>query len=479
MIILGTNSIKDTGYEVANSCRFNGGSSDSLNRTLGTPTNNKKYTISIWVKKTKNSGNVNGNSQSLLGTIGGDDTYFEINNSDQLFFGEYSSSAWQIEIKTDRLFRDVSAWYHIVLAVDTTQGTESNRVKLYINGVQETSLAQTNYPSQNFNTKLNSASNHYISNNGNIGGAYAAYLEGYLSEYVLIDGQALAPTDFGEFDADSPTIWKPIDVSGLTFGTNGFYLDFEDSSALGNDAAGSNNFTVNNLTAVDQSTDTCTNNFATSNPLIDSGTGYSQGNLDLSFGNGSQDNAGGTFGVSKGKWYWEHKIISSGNTHYLGIKSADSDLTSTSGATGTPSMYYSNAGNKVYNSSSGGSSYGSTFTDNDIIGIALDLDNNAIWFSKNGSWQNSATQSEIETGTTTNAAFSGTGSSNGFPSEQVYLPWIVGQTGGAAFTMTTNFGSPTFSISSGNADGNGYGNFEYSVPSGYYALNTKNLAEYG
>ena len=201
-------------------------------------------------------------------------------------------------------------------------------------------------------------------------------------------------------------------------------------------------------------------------------------NLSLSFGNASQDNAGGTFGVSKGKWYWEHKIVSSGNTHYLGIKSADSDLNSTSGATGTPSMYYTNDGNKVYNASSGGSSYGSTFTNNDIIGIALDLDNNAIWFSKNGTWQNSATQSEIEAGTTTNAAFSGTGSSDGFPSEQVYLPWIVGQTGGSAFTMTTNFGNGYFgttAVSSAGTNASGIGIFEYDVPTGYTALSTKGL----
>ena len=142
-------------------------------------------------------------------------------------------------------------------------------------------------------------------------------------------------------------------------------------------------------------------------------------------------------------------------------------------------MYYTNGGNKVYNASSGGSSYGNTFTDGDIIGVALDLDNNAIWFSKNGTWQNSATQTEVENGTTTNSAFSGTSSSDGFPSTQIYLPWIVGQKGGSPFTMTTNFGNPTFSISSGNSDSEGFGNFEYAVPSGFFAICTKNLAEYG
>ena len=464
MIILGTNSIKDTGYEVANSCRFNGGSSDSLNRTLGTPTNNKKYTISIWVKKTKNSGNVNGNSQSLLGTIGGDDTYFEINNSDQLFFGEYSSSAWQIEIKTDRLFRDVSAWYHIVLAVDTTQGTESNRVKLYINGVQETSLAQTNYPSQNFNTKLNSASNHYISNNGNIGGAYAAYLEGYLSEYVLIDGQQLAPDQFGEFDSDSPTIWKPIDVSGLTFGTNGFYLDFEDSSALGNDVSGNNNdFTANNLTAIDQSTDTCTNNFATFNPLDKTGTGAptgSEGNLKLTGDAATNNTWNSTIGLSAGKWYAEMKVLASDPDASLGFRSQ----TNTSGSHNNLYGFNLIPDKKLINGGNSGSAIGST-SQNDILGIALDLDNGKLFIHRNGTY--------LESGDPANGTNPFIQTSDGLPSEGVIGGHIYNG------SVEWNFGSPSFSISSGNTDANGYGNMEFAVPSGYYVLNSKNLAEYG
>ena len=457
------------GYEVANSLRFDG-SNDYLNITSGSsPTNTKKFTVSFWLKRSEL-----GREQHIFGGVSAAQCYFI--SDDRLRFADTTSGT---NYYTTQKFRDVSAWYHIVIAVDTTLGTAGDRARIYVNGSEITAFDTETNATQNNNTAYNIGSTTYVIGRYNPSQAQNYYYSGYMAEYVFIDGQQLDPTSFGEFDEDSG-IWKPIDVSGLTFGNNGFYLDFENSGSLGADVSGNgNNFTVNNLTSVDQSTDTCTNNFATSNPLIDSGTGYSQGNLDLSFGNASQDNAGGTFGVSKGKWYWEHKIISSGNTHYLGIKSADSDLTSTSGASGTPSMYYTNGGKKVYNASSGGSAYGNTFSNNDIIGIALDLDNNAIWFSKNGTWQNSATQSEIEAGTTTNAAFSGTGSSDGFPSEQVYLPWIVGQTGGAAFTMTTNFGSPSFSISSGNSDGNGYGNFEYSVPSGYYALNTKNLAEYG
>ena len=177
------------------------------------------------------------------------------------------------------MYRDVSAWYHIVVAVDTTQGTASNRLKLYVNGEQITSLQASSYPSLNFDTLINNNNAHYIS--GAVDTTYGTRrFDGYMAEVCFIDGTALDPTSFGEFDEDSG-IWKPISVSGLTFGTNGFYLDFEDSAALGDDVSGNgNNFTVNNLTAIDQTTDTPTNNFATLNPLNNywSAATFSEGN---------------------------------------------------------------------------------------------------------------------------------------------------------------------------------------------------------
>ena len=477
-LILGTNSIKDTGYNVDNSCRFESGDSDNLSRTnVSSVTNQFKWTFSFWVKLSDLSASRDGNPFLLSDFTDSNNRgaiFFE--SDDTLRIADRVSGSFTFEYRTNRKFKDTSAWYHIVVNHDRT--VSSPVTEVYVNGVQETSFQTSTNPSQNGTSFFNKASQSSLI--GKYGGG-SEFFNGYICEAVWIDGQALDATSFGEFDSDSPTIWKPKDVSSLTFGNNGFYLDFEDSSNLGKDVSGnSNNFTVNNLTALDQTTDTCTNNFCTHNPLIDGDTGYSEGNLDLSFAvDGTQLNAGGTIGFSSGKWFWEHRIISSGNTHYLGIKSADSNLESTTGSSGSPSMYYTNGGKKVYNASSGGSSYGNTFTDGDIIGVALDLDNNAIWFSKNGTWQNSATQTEVENGTTTNAAFSGTSSSDGFPSTQIYLPWIVGQKGGSPFTMTTNFGNPTFSISSGNSDSEGFGNFEYAVPSGFFAICTKNLAEYG
>jgi hypothetical protein len=476
--ILGANSVRETGYNVDNSLRFESGDSDNLSRTnVSSVTNQFKWTFSFWVKLSDLFASRDGNPFLLSDFTDSNNRaaiFFESDNT--LRIADRVSGSFTFEYRTHRKFRDTSAWYHIVVNHDRTISSPSTEI--YVNGVQETEFSANTNPSQNGTSFFNKASQSSLI--GKYGGGNE-FFNGYICEAVWIDGQALDATSFGEFDEDSPTHWKPKDVSSLTFGNNGFYLDFEDSSSLGKDVSGnSNNFTVNNITALNQTTDTCTNNFCTHNLLIDGDTGYSEGCLDLSFAvDGTQLNAGGTIGFSSGKWYWEHKIISSGNTHYLGIKSADSNLESTSGSSGSPSMYYTNGGKKVYNASSGGSSYGNTFSNNDIIGVAVDLDNNAIWFSKNGTWQNSATQTEVENGTTTNAAFSGTSSSDGFPSSQIYLPWIVGQKGGSPFTMTTNFGNPTFSISSGNSDSEGFGNFEYAVPSGFFAICTKNLAEYG
>jgi hypothetical protein len=372
---------------------------------------------------------------------------------------------------TTRVFRDTSAWYHIVVAVDTTQGTESNRVKIYVNGVQETSFTTATYPSQNDQHFFN------VDTTPLEVGAYNSgqYFNGYLAETILIDGQQLAADQFGEFDEDSG-IWKPIDVSGLTFGTNGFYLDYKDSANLGNDANGGTDFTVANLTAIDQTTDTCTNNFATLNPLdvyaSKNGT-LSEGNTKLTVTTSNLHTAVGTIAPSSGKWYWEVELDSTdgSNPSNTGISNLDEDDKSNMPSKKTWGYgYNASTGDKQNNGTN--TSYGSSYTSGDIIGVAMDLENGAVWFSKNGTWQNSATQSEIEAGTTTNSAFT-------FTVGGSYVPYVADNTSGVAFTWLVNFGNPAFSISSGNSDGNGYGNFEYAVPSGYYSLNTKNLSEFG
>ena len=473
MIILGTNSIKDTGYDVANSCRFNDGSSDYLNRTPASAGNRRTLTFSTWFKRSSSLGanQVLFSTSEGASTINGD--CIRVNDANKLDIFYYDGSAMDYRYTSNQVLRDVSAWYHVCVAIDTTQGTASNRIKVYLNGNEVTSFATETDPSQNFDTQFNNTQVHSVSRRGTSG---SEYFDGYMAETVLIDGSQLDPTSFGEFDEDSG-IWKPIDVSGLTFGTNGFYLDFEDSSALGNDAAGSNNFTVNNLTAVDQSTDTCTNNFATLNPLayrLDSGVSlptYSEGNTVVSYADdsGAGKSTMATIGFENGKWYWEYKVGTANDTIFGGITRMDYDPNDNFAGR---SCYYNKTGAFSVGTGTGGTadgSYGNSYTTGDIIGVAFDCDNGVIWFSKNGTWQNSATIAEIGAGTTTNSA------TTGITLNQFWSPFFEGANGG----MSANFGSPAFAISSGNTDGNGYGNFEYAVPSGYYSLNTKNLAEYG
>jgi len=476
--ILGTNSIKDTGYNVANSLRFNSGSSDYLNKTLGTATNRKKFTYSFWFKKSS----LTGNQGQLItaGTNGNNADELTIHSSDKLSFQGYESSTQEFQLRTNALFRDVSAWYHVVVAYDSTQGTASNRIKMYVNGTQVTSFAIETYPDENHEPLFNSNIANYLGTYINTSGYF---YDGYMAEVVFIDGQQLDATSFGEFDSDSPTIWKPIDVSGLTFGTNGFYLDFENASSLGADVSGnSNNFTVNNLTSIDQSTDTCTNNFATLNPLLVPLSyipTYAEGNLQIS----AQSNSGrfqsiSTIGVNSGKWYAEFRVDSS-QYHTLGVCTEASFTTASTliqdsnnylGQSNTLSYIYYNNDGDVWSSGTISSGYGASLTSvGDILGVALDLDNHKLYFSKNGTFQNSGDPTSGSTGT---GAIS-------IPTGHTYF-FAVGDLATGSFSGTSvNFGSPSFAISSGNADANGHGNFEYSVPSGYFSLNTKNLAEFG
>jgi hypothetical protein len=279
-----------------------------------------------------------------------------------------------------------------------------------------------------------------------------------MAEFCLIDGQQLAPTDFGEFDEDSG-IWKPIDVSGLTFGTNGFYLDFEDSANLGNDANGGTDLTEANLTAVDQSTDTCTNNFATLNPLIyeSRDNTFAEGNLKISAGGADSWTTHyglSTIAVSTGKWFVEAKMTTKASAHaLLGLISTSQAITSSLKDNGVVAV------EKEGRITGGGNNLQTGLTEwsnGEIAGIAFDADNGTVQFYRQGSAYGSAVSS--------------------IASDTYYFATTSYQ---ATAVMEFNFGSPPYSESGGNSDGDGYGNFSMAVPSGYFALNTKNLAEYG
>ena len=469
-LILGTNSIKDTGYNVANSLRFDSTQGTYLNFNQSTPTSAKKMTYSTWLKISKlNDYNIL--LENVASPHSGQIVIQPDGDNNDLRFYDYDGST-NIDLRTSQAFRDVSAWYHIVVAMDTTQSTASNRVKIYVNGSQVTAFDVETYPDQNYDTAIADGTLQ-------IGrqGSSIYYLDGYLAETVFIDGLQLAPTDFGEFDEDSPTIWKPKDVSGLTFGNNGFYLDFENSGALGTDAGGSNNLTTNNITAVDQSTDTCTNNFATMNPLDNfyPASTFTEGNLKIVSGSSPFSSNTATFGLSSGKWYYEFKYLARGGSEdlwHVGIKSTQ-DTANDQMLGHFANDYGYRAFNGKVRNNNGDITYGNTFAINDIIGVYIDLDNSKLYFAKNGTVQNSGTGISITAVASTPLG--------------VYLPAISWNDGSTTGTCSLNFGSPEFSISSGNTDANGYGNFEYDPSSGtfdsasksFYAINTKNLAEFG
>ena len=455
-------------YEVANSVRYNDDDSPSMTKASTTVTNDKKFTVSAWCKRTT-LGDGSGNEFGIFSHIS------DSNNANKnLQFGFYQDHIYcafvdggsvTVNKVSTALYQDIGAWYHVMLAVDSTQGTAANRNRIYVNGTEVTSFSTDTNAGEN-ETFLSTSCNITVGRYTNTSGSHFEF-DGYLAEVVYIDGLQLTPSSFGEFDEDSPTIFKPIDVSGLTFGNNGFYLDFEDSSNLGNDKNGGTDLTEANLAATDQSTDTCTNNFATLNPIYATGAfTFSEGNLIADDKTTTSDKSTiSTIGFDQGKWYLEFKIIDQGGRGYLGFTDgadrglAEGDIRSSPAKWGMymPAFSSSSSTSGTVNSNLG------TATDNDIICFAFDADNGQLFMSKNGNIDTSST-----------ATITGITTGNNFH-------FFINETASNADVSgySINFGSPAYSISSGNSDANGYGNFEYAVPSGYYALNTKNLAEFG
>ena len=487
-LIIPANTLASGGYEVDNSLRFNSGSSDHLNRAFGSSSTDTKATWSFWIKRSKISSGAQFIFQSRDANNNNDRTYFRFSSSDGLdFFVTNSSGTGILALQTNRIFRDVLAWYHIVIKLDTTQGTASNRAKFYINGVEETSFSTATYPDQNAN--IRTVSNAYTGWGQNIPNN-SSFFGGYLSEVCFIDGTALDGDSFGEFDEDSG-IWKPKNVSGLTFGTNGYYLEFKESgtgtnaSGMGADTSGNDNhFAVNNLTAIDQTTDTCTNNFATINPLVRNKS-YNDGSLaegNTYFAPDGRAISVSSIGVTSGKWYAEFKTQDAGAL-YVGVGLLRGLDALSDGGMSNPIFYDNNPSYAIgygadgalqYNSTT--ASYGSGYSDNNIVGIALDMDNKEFYISVNGTFQ--ASGDPTSGASKTNGA-AGAASYNPLDDGGEIFFFVSDFSAGGVGQCFHNYGNPAFAISSGNTDGDGYGNFEYAVPSGYFALNTKNLAEYG
>jgi hypothetical protein len=431
-------------------------------------------TFSCWVKRC-----TFGADQAIF-TSTNDTLWFKIwfHNEDYLRIDRFTGSAWTILKTTSMKFRDPSAWYHIHVALDTTDGTEEDRMVLTVNGTRVTSFASSTNAAEDASLLIGEADYvHRIGANQTSGD----FFDGYLAEVVWLDGTASAASNFGEFNEDSPTIWQPKNVSGLAFGTNGYYLDFEASDNLGNDANGGTDLTESNLAATDQATDTPTNNFATANPLnVNSGgvATFAEGNTEVTSptATGMQFMSSSTLGMTAGKWYCEVKI----KTVDSGLWGVSANVAEdargdyppgTQGGAQSVGLLGDN-GNRYIDD--GGATHGAGFSDDDIGMIALDLDNNNVYFGKNGSWFDGSGNADESS---PNSAISVT--AVGSTTDGAYF-FSCGDGGGSAtHKVQWNFGNPPYANSSSVSDANGYGAFEYTVPSGYLALCTKNLGSTG
>jgi len=474
--ILGGNGAVTGAYSIDNSLKFNDDDSAYLTRTPSSAGNRKTWTWSAWVKR----GNLS-TTQKLFMAYGANNEggYTSIDLDPNSF--RVTGYASAIETTT-AVLRDVSAWYHLMVVFDTTQATEANRVKMYINGEQAATSQGGSHPAQNFEPAINNNVIHAIGARYTTS-ATGEFLDGYMAEVHFIDGTAKAPTDFGEFDSTSG-IWKPIEYEG-TYGTNGFYLDFEDSSSLGNDVSGNNNdFTATNLASTDQTTDTPTNNFAIMSSIHPSSSNFtvSEGNLKIArTGTGNYGLYSQSLMPTSGKWYFEVKIITRGSSDRTSVGIANFESVT---GTGVIKDNYSGveistaASDKIFITENGTTTENETFytalSDNDIVRFAVDMDNGRLYLGVNGNWWNySSSQTGGDPTSGSGYVTNSTTIFNGSPMT-AYSGFSAGIS--TSTNQEFNFGNPPFSISSGNSDGNGYGNFEYAVPSGYLALCTQNLA---
>jgi len=465
LIIPASQTLADTGFSIDNSCRFNDNDTAYLARTPGSDGNRRTWTLSFWVKR----GNLHATvveAGYYLFCCGADDArimFTEDSGGDT--FNVVHGGSTTMSLLTTPQYRDTSAWYHFVVAMDTTQSVEANRCKIYINGVQELNLVTSNYPSQNDDLNWNKASSEF--GIGRSSQYTSRLFDGYLAEVHWVDGTALDQDSFGE--SGDYGEWKPIKYTG-SHGTYGFYLDFADSADLGDDESGNgNDFTENGIAAHDQMTDTPTNNFCTMNPLnTDSGVTLSEGSLKWVSSSHDQATASTMAVPSTGKFYWEVYVANESGTHAnVGIVSAEQvgtlnvgDVSSFNAFAQSGHRIYIDSGYKAGSTAAASNTaYGASWTTGDIIGVAVDMDAPSLTFYKNNASQGAShTDISLQTWIPLFATYS--------PSSSTYVA-NFGQDGTFAGNKTAQ----------GNADGNGYGNFYYAPPSSHLALCSQNLPD--
>jgi hypothetical protein len=456
-LLLASASAAAAPVQIERSLRFNSADSAYLSRTPAVAGDRRTWTWAGWVKRSAiGSGTRTLFDATLSG--GGTENPLIIGESvdDTLSLYLYNGSSYVWQLRTTQVFRDPSAWYHVLVAVDTTQSTASDRIKFFINGTQVTTFAVSTYPSLNADTYINNNTAHAI---GSKGAGVSSLYSGCLADIHFISGQALDPSSFTEVSATTGRIEAKLYAG--SFGTNGFWLPFNNNStaaALGTDYSGnSNTWTVNNLSVTagagnDSLVDTPTSisatdtgvggevrgNYATLNPLDNGGQTLANGNLDITGIASNWRGTRGTIGMSSGKWYWEVTISftnSGSNQSLLGIATNAASISGNYASAGAYGWeYYSNNGNKFNNGSNPG--YGASYTSGDVIGIAFDADSGALTFYKNGSSQGTA---------------------------------YTGLTSGPYFPSFSLYGTSLVSFNAGQRA------FAYTAPSGFKALCDTNL----
>ena len=434
-----------------------------LTRTFSSAGNRRKWTWSGWYKR----GSL-GSQGNLFAVSSGSTSfhliYFDGNN-------KLAHNINQISCNTNAAYKDVNAWYHVIFTIDTAQATASDRVKIYVNGVQQSTTGS--YPAQNNEMTINTTVRHDISNQG---AHYSNnnYYDGSMSHLHFCDGYAYSASDFGETDATTG-IWKPKTSPTVTYGTNGFFLKFDNSANMGLDSGGgSNNLTTSGT--IIQTKDTPSNVFATLNPLasINDTPTFSNTNNTIVVQNASAFGAQSTLGMSKGKYYAEFKMTaSSDNDMAVGVNSdTNAPRTDLGPGFGTHSTAYRETGTLAVNGSDD-ISYGNSYAVNDIVGIAIDLDNNKLYFSKNGVFQNSGVPTSGSTGTGARSITAADSTESGF-----YFFNAGSHSSSQGGTWQANFGNGYFgtsAVASAQSPDDGNGIFEYDVPAGYRALCTKSI----
>ena len=479
--ILPTNSVSG-GYEISNSVRLiadrkltnnpGGGSGDDGSRTI--------FSISMWVKRSQ-LGLGSGSNQNCFISASATNNFYnsiKFNPDDKIQINLVNSGSDQDEIVTNAQYRDTNAWYHLFFAFDKTQAAIANGVKLYVNGVLQSFGTTTYAQNQGYHFsrpgKTTAIGRNQVDS--------SSYFDGYIAEVHFIDGTAKAHTDFGKTDDNG--VWVPIEYDG-TYGTYGYFLEFqqtgtsENSSGIGADTSGNDeHFARTGILATDIVEDTPTNNFLTWNSLYTNSRGvFAAGNLQVTTNVQGSEPYGqvefGNFHVNSGKWYWEVEVVQVGSGGSLGLGMSEKAFTGiyvnghNNGGSSGNVRYAHNNGNIGMGSSTAGT--GATYTDGDTIMFAMDLDNSKFSTGKNGTWNNSQDPSDNTNAFTLAATSSG----------DYWTPWISKDDTNNNAKVYLNTGNPVILNDSDNSDSAGIGRFEYAVPSGYFALCTKNLATYG